>query len=136
MNRAQSWSLPPEQPTLGEHEVHIWRASLDSTLSSVRWFRRLLSRDEIARADRFHFDVDRNHFIIGRASLRKILGSYLRVDPAELLFDYDGHGKPSLAKQTDTPELNFNLAHSGALALYGIALSRKIGVDIEHIRPE
>ena len=136
MSSAHSWSLPPDQPTLGEHEVHIWRASLDYPPDSIGRFRRLLSRDELARADRFHFDIDRNHFIVGRASLRIILGFYLSIDPVKLEFDYDSYGKPSLAKPFDTTGLKFNLAHSGRLALYGMTLCPHIGVDIEQIRPE
>jgi 4'-phosphopantetheinyl transferase len=97
-------------------------------------FTQLLSRDEIEGADRFHMDIDRNHFIVGRGSLRIILGRYLRVHPASLNFEYTSYGKPSLA-QTNMG-LDFNLAHSGELALVGVTRSRRIGVDLERIRSE
>jgi 4'-phosphopantetheinyl transferase len=134
---APGWSVPRDHPALGERDLHIWRAPLDVPLASIERRSQLLSPDEVARADQFHFDIDRNHFIVGRALLRIILGRYLRVDPAELRFGCGSHGKPSLA---DTFKgglgVNFNLAHSGELAIYGITLGRQIGIDLEEIRPE
>jgi 4'-phosphopantetheinyl transferase len=133
----QAWSWPPETLLLGTDDVHVWRASLNSSAVSIEKSSQILSTDEMARADRFYFDLDRNHFIVARAWLRIIIGSYLKVDPAELKFDYSIYGKPALAKPfIETTGLDFNLAHSGELALYGITLRRKIGVDLEQIRPD
>src|SRR5205807_3837537 len=57
---------------------------------------KFLSNDEIARANRFCFELDRDNFIVARAFLRIITGYYLRADPCELRFDYGKHGKPLL----------------------------------------
>ena len=38
--------------------------------------------DERARADRYHLDRDRTRFIVGRGSLRAILGRYLGASRA------------------------------------------------------
>src|SRR5713226_2904243 len=116
---AQLWSWPPSQPTLGEHDVDIWRAPLETPPMYIRRSIKLLSRDEIARANEFYFGVDRDNFVVGRAFLRIIIGRYLQVVPSELRFDYGKHGKPSLVRAvTDGRRLEFNLSHSGKLALY------------------
>ena len=135
MNPSQSWSPPPDQLSLGTRDVHIWRASLDQSPATVAALRQLLSRDEQARADRFHFERDRRHFTVARGYLRKLLGRYLGIAPAEVRFFYAEYGKPALA--CDLPQqLIFNLAHSAGLALYAFTLSGEIGIDLEHVRPE
>jgi len=95
----------------------------------------VLSPDEQARANRFHFDKDRRHFIVARACLRKLLGQYLGIKPAELRFAYGDYGKPHLA--LDQPAImKFNLAHAGGLAVYAFTRLGEIGVDLERIKPE
>ena len=117
------------------NEVHIWRANLDLPLLQIQQLRQTLSPDEQTRADRFVFDRDRHHFIAGRGILRQILSGYVKIDPSELQFSYSKQGKPSLtAGQCDRP-VEFNLSHSHGRALYAIARERKIGIDLEYIRP-
>src|SRR3982751_3660605 len=116
----QRWLRPSELPTLGRDEVHVWCVPLDFSTTGVNRLSQLISGDEMKRARRFHFDSDRNHFIIARAWLRIILGSYSRVKPVGLKFDYSSYGKPLLSQACEGgPELTFNLTHSGELALYG-----------------
>jgi 4'-phosphopantetheinyl transferase len=128
------WRRPAKLPTLQGDQVHVWRVPLEFSPTGVNWLSQVLSKDERDRADRFHFDSDRNHFIVARAWLRIIIGSYLRVKPADLEFDYSNYGKPSLAKPfAEVTGLNFNLAHSGELAVFGMTLGRQIGIDLERI---
>jgi 4'-phosphopantetheinyl transferase len=115
-------------PKLEEDEVHVWRVSLQRSEADVIRLRDTLSADEAARADRFHFERDRRHFIAGRGLLRTLLAGYLGRRPAELRFAYGPHGKPLLA---ETGPLRFNLAHSQGLALIAITLGREVGVDVE-----
>lgn len=132
----QSWSLPPEDLTLGCDEVHVWRATLDVEASRVRSLQQILTADERARAERFHFREDRERFIVARGRLRIILGRYLMVDPSELRFSYSLYGKPSLAGGFDADALCFNLSHADGLALYAVARGRRLGVDIERVRAD
>jgi 4'-phosphopantetheinyl transferase len=135
MNSSQTWPPPPAQLSLAATDVHIWRASLEQAADAVKDLRQLLSADEQARADRFHFARDRGHFTVARASLRRLLGQYLGIAPAEIQFTYADRGKPQLPFEP-VPKLKFNLAHSGGLALYAFTNIGEIGVDLEHIRPE
>src|SRR6266699_935579 len=137
-----SWPSPPDQLSLTAKDVHIWRASLELPAAIVQTLRRLLSADEQDRADRFYFEKDRRHFTVARGFLRKLLGRYLAIAPAELRFTYAEHGKPQLAsglKSDFKPgleselarQLRFNLAHSGGLALYAFTSIGQIGIDLE-----
>jgi 4'-phosphopantetheinyl transferase len=93
------------------------------------------SADEQLRADRFYFERDRKHFIVGRGLLRAILGRYLDLEPAQVQFSYGPRGKPALANIGTGGALCFNLSHSNGLALYAVTHDRNLGIDLEYIRP-
>src|ERR1041384_4615882 len=133
---SQPWPSPPTRPRLKANDVHIRRVSLDPPDSTVEKLTEVLAIDEVTRANRFHFEADRRHFIVARACLRKLLGDYLGIGATAIHFNYSEHGKPSLEKSINAQQLSFNLAHSGSLALYAFTLKRRIGVDLEQIRPE
>jgi len=129
------WTPPPADLTLSSDDVHVWRAALDQPESRIRQFAHCLSADERARAERFHFERDRRHFIVGRGLLRAILGCYLSIEPHRLEFCYGSHGKPELGETSVGRRLRFNLSHSQGLVLYGVTRDREIGIDLERIRP-
>ena len=94
----------------------------------------MLDRAEQERAARFRCPADRVRFLVGRAALRQVLGTWLDCDPAALRFRYGPHGKPVLdGSEQTTP--HFNLAHSGNLILLAFHPSRPVGVDVERLRP-
>jgi 4'-phosphopantetheinyl transferase len=130
------WRSPPETLAIRGDEIHVWRASLDRTPSEIRSFLHNLSADERARADRFYFERDREHFIVARGMLRAILGHYVNRAPESLSFCYASHGKPALAGESDGDAIRFNLSHSHGVALYAVSRNREVGIDIEHIRSE
>ncbi len=129
------WKIPPLTLVLLDHEVHIWQVSLEQLPPTVARLAELLAEDERARADRFHFERDREHYITGRGVLRSILGKYLGISPEKIQFEYGAHGKPLLPGNTP---LRFNLAHSNNLMLLAVTLHREIGVDVEylHLMPD
>lgn len=128
------WNSPPETLALGSDEVHVWRATLDQTPSQIESFLHNLSADERARAERFHFARDREHFIVARGVLRAILGCYLNRVPECLSFCYGSHGKPALAGKSDGETIRFNVSHSHGVALYAVTRGREVGIDLERIR--
>jgi 4'-phosphopantetheinyl transferase len=114
-------------------EVHVWLADLDHP--SADSLKSLLTEDEIIRAERFHFEKDKKHYIVARALLRKLLAAYLGTTAGELRFNYAEKGKPALAG-VENSLLNFNLAHSHAKAIYAFSRGRELGVDLEFIRKD
>lgn len=122
-------------PALSGDEVHVWFAELDHPDAVVQGLGETLCPEECRRANRFRFKHDRQRFVVGRAVLRTILGRYLEIKPQEVSFEYGQFGKPSLAEELEVSKLQFNVSHSGSGALYAVAKSRKIGVDLEFLRP-
>lgn len=132
--KACSWEPAPQRPRLDGEEVHVWRAALARTPEEVEALERLLSEDELRRAESFHFPRDRSSFVVARGTLREILSLYVGVPPGLLRFGYNAFGKPELIPaQGDTP-VRFNLSHAGGLALYAVAAGREVGVDVEVVR--
>lgn len=137
------WLDPPRDPSLPENEVHIWRLPLIASETRIQALRETLDEQESQRADRFRFSQHRRHFIVARGGLRVLLGRYLRRSPERIDFEYNQYGKPFL-KDADigyceqkTPDharagtIEFNLSHSGEIALYAFSLDRRVGIDIE-----
>jgi 4'-phosphopantetheinyl transferase len=121
-------------PSLPPSAVHLWIVPLEAPETAWKSWQEVLSADEQARAARFHFERDRRRFVVTRASLRRLLASYTRSDPALLAFSYSSYNKPSLSESPT--DIRFNVSHSGELALLAITHGREVGVDIEKIRPE
>ncbi len=114
-----------------EWTVHVWLVDLsDETL--VNQCVKLLSEDEKERANKFHFDKDRSHFIIARGVLRQVLSLYLSKKSTDIQFEYGKNGKPFLPKNP----LQFNLSHAGEIALIGLTKKNIIGIDVEVINPK
>jgi 4'-phosphopantetheinyl transferase len=117
--------------TLSTDVVRIWSIRTSVSAYIAGRLARNLSVDEFARADRFGFPHLRTTFIAARGALRLILGRCLHVPAADLHFAYMSAGKPFLPAR---PSVQFNVSHSGDLALIAMASGSAIGVDVEQIR--
>jgi 4'-phosphopantetheinyl transferase len=112
-------------------EVRLWLVDVAGDPAALSQEALALSKDEIDRADRFHRAQDRARFMLARSALRHLLAEATGRQAQTLAFSLGPFGKPALIGAED---LNFNLSHSGALALIGISERRPIGVDIELMR--
>jgi len=128
-----TWSPAPPDLGLTAHQVDIWRVCLDLSTDLLLALSANLSTDELRRAERFHFQADKTHFIAAHGCLRYILTRYLPLEPHQLRFSANAYGKPCLSPERG---LDFNLSHSKDIALIAITLNRRVGVDIEHIRAD
>lgn len=128
------WELPPPTLVLGRNEVHVWQASLEESAPELDRFLHNLSADERTRAEKFHFQRDRERFITAHGILRAILNRYLDRDPKSLSFRYSSHGKPTLECESGLDAIRFNMSDSHGKALYAVTRGREIGVDLEFIR--
>ena len=118
-----------------EGEVHVWRVGLDPPGEVVAELRGLLAADEVARAERFHFEQHRRRYTVGRGALRRLLGGYLGIPPDAVRFAYGEREKPRLAEQGAGLPLQFNLSNSSELALVAVTVGPEVGVDLEAVRP-
>ena len=116
-----------------DNVVHIWRSCLEGSTADLEQAAATLSDDEIERAQRYKFSRDRRRFVAARAFLRKTLGGYLAAPPSELEFAYGRYGKPELLASHNEATLEFNLSHSGELALLAVTTDRRVGIDVERI---
>ncbi|MEP6901717.1 MAG: 4'-phosphopantetheinyl transferase superfamily protein [Actinomycetota bacterium] len=132
--RQDIWQQSSGQQSLKDGEIHIWRANLNQESLSVQQFLKTLSADEKQKADKYYFDKDRNHFIVARGTLRKILSGYLGIAPNEICFAYNLFGKPILDVKNN--QFRFNVSHSQGLALFAITREREVGIDLEFIRSD
>lgn len=133
---APTWLALSELKPLDPADVHLWLVNLESGAESLPLLEQTLSPDEQARAAKFRQTGDRARFIIGRGILRHLLSRYTGLAPSAICFSYNSYGKPALKSPSNaTPPLQFNLSHSGGLALYGFTQEHLIGVDLEQHRP-
>lgn len=126
-------TLSFNQFTIRTGQIHVWRIPLSANQNSIRIARLLLSKDEVMRADRFCFERDRRRFTVARASLRRVLACYIKMEAQHLVFDYSHSGKPRLSNTQESTPLNFNLSHSGDVSLLAIAPDFSLGIDIERV---
>jgi 4'-phosphopantetheinyl transferase len=115
-----------------QEEVQVWRVDLEPPSETVDRLRPLLSPDETRRAGAFFREADRIRHIVTRGALRTLLGRYGNIAPTEIEFTYSLHHKPACPRLWP---IQFNVAHSGTLALIAFAHSQSVGVDVEQIRP-
>lgn len=113
--------------------IDVWCADRRQPDSVLDRLRRSLSSDEVKRAARLTRDEDQLRFVAGRGILRDLLGRYLRRPPEALRFRYGPHEKPALLEGPEPGRLFFNVAHTGYVSLYGFAVDRELGVDIEAV---
>jgi 4'-phosphopantetheinyl transferase len=112
--------------------IALWLCKLDQSSEESMVLARSLSPLEIARADRFGTPALRARWIAGRASLRRLLGAALSIEPAAVVLHRGRRGRPELAAEY---AIDFNVSHTDNVAIIGIATGlgpgARIGVDIE-----
>jgi 4'-phosphopantetheinyl transferase len=119
---------------LQPEEVHLWLIDFVLSAGNVRGLADYLSPDERAKAARFHFERDREQFIIAHAALRLLLARYCQLEPEQVRFVVNSYGKPALVLPVNQTVLHFNLSHSHGYALVALTRLCEIGVDIEYMR--
>ncbi|MEQ8589395.1 MAG: 4'-phosphopantetheinyl transferase superfamily protein [Thalassobaculaceae bacterium] len=114
--------------------IRLRTVNLNRSPSVVNHLLKLLSDDEIDRAERFRFPRDRRRFIIRRAALRQIIAKEVGTPAEHLRFSAEPEfGRPFLAVP-DATGLGFSSSHSEELGLIGLGASARFGVDMERVR--
>jgi 4'-phosphopantetheinyl transferase len=126
---APQWCLGPSELSIVPGEVHLWRVDLAVPLLVDEVLAETLSDQETSRAGGFINNELKRKYANSHLALRKILSKYQDCPPHQLDFSVTKRGKPYL----DNTPLQFNLSHSGELALVAVAVGGacRIGVDVE-----
>lgn len=115
-------------------QIHLWLA-FPGEITDQRLlgeYRRLLSREELQKQQRFYFERDRHRYLVTRAMVRVVLSKYAAVAPHEWRFDVHAYDKPSItAEHAAASGLTFNVSHTSRVVLLGVAVGRALGVDVE-----
>jgi len=117
-----------------ERVVHVLTVRQDDpdVRTQLERYRALLTDEEHAREARFHFDADKERFVIGRALTRLQLSRFLGGDPRAWRLVTNAHGRPELASPT-RPPLGFNVSHTHGLVACAVTGTPDVGVDVECI---
>jgi 4'-phosphopantetheinyl transferase len=119
-----------------KNEIHSWSVRIDDPEFCLTCGESILSPEEKERASRFKFEKGRTRYIVSHAALRSILCDYLNIAPQDLQFSTGANGKPALTKVPGQCWLQFNLSHSGDVALIALTWRREIGVDVEYVKQD
>lgn len=130
----ENWRKTLNPSPLRDGEIDLWCVCLEHDQPSIDSFFDSLSEDEKQRANRLVFARDREYFIVGRGTLRRILGGYLACRPENVRFSYNGFGKPRLA--AEDCGLRFNVSHSRGIGVIAVTQNREVGIDIEYVDRE
>lgn len=129
------WRHPPSDLTLSQSEVHLWKGRItDFEADAEVFYGGSLPKDEKEKADNISSRENRKAYIISRGILRTVLSEYLKVKPGDIVFEYNEHGKPSIADGLNPRNVRFNLSHSNDLILYAVARNKEVGIDVEYMR--
>lgn len=115
-------------------DVEIHTASLLASDADVERTLAMLSRKERERYDDCKNAVVARRFAIGRAILRRILGSELGLAPAAVPIATGDHGKPVLCRAATRRSLWFSAAHCEDLLLVALSHTADVGIDVERAR--
>ena len=122
--------LPPD-------EIHL-HITDDPTITDpdlLAGYEALLTAEERARRDRFHFPRHRHQFLVARALIRTTLTRYYpEVQPADWRFEANDYGRPHIVG-AGAGLLDFNLSHTEGRIVLAVCRSPLPGVDIERANP-
>jgi 4'-phosphopantetheinyl transferase len=115
-------------------QAHIWACEtrLHAAMADSKW---MLTEDELQRASRFRDLEARHAFVVAHGWVRKVLSAYTDIPPHLLRFETGPYGKPFIERRLDHQNVEFNLSHSGSIAILAVTAGVPIGIDIERIRP-
>lgn len=114
-----------------ERDIHVWNVDLNCDRDRINELSQFLTEPERQRAAKFINPTHGDRWIVARGYLRQILGQYLDLNPAQIVFTLGEQGKPAV----EGIQLQFNLSHSRDRAVYGISAQDPVGIDIEYIHP-
>ncbi len=120
---------------LNSKQVHLWYLPLEERRSDDlrKAAQRLISSEELARAQSFLNPKARDLYVLSRSFLRAVLSQYVGVSPQDWKFRTNRYGKPEIASPASAQSLRFNLTNTDGLVCCVVAFGRDVGIDAEAI---
>lgn len=118
-----------------ECEVIVNYLDLDEWKSEEATLKTILNRAEIEKMNQYRFPGQAARFGVCRAYLRLLVGMYLDIKPRDIEIGVNKYGKPILVNEHNNCDLQFNVSHTGKLAVVAVMKNRQIGVDVEQVLP-
>lgn len=131
---SRSTCVPSCHELAGE-SLNVW--VLDATHGDVELATSYLDGDEARRAAALKGPGDRARYVVAHAALRQLLGHYLALAPADVVYTREAcprcggpNGRPVLDQSP--PGLHFSLSTRGHVILIAVATA-PVGVDVEAV---
>ena len=126
-----------DKSPLSDNSARVWFATPGdyASDSDVKSLLSWLSAEERQRYARFHFDRDRQQFLVAHAMLRDVLSGHMGLAADRLRFTVLENGRPEIDASQNPGRLRFSLSHTRKLVC--CVLTRRIacGIDVEGIAP-
>ena len=121
--------VAPTPLTPPSDAISLWWCMLTMPAPTLARIVDWLAPAERIRMERFAGETLRTRYLVGRASLRWILGRAIDASPQDVAIERGLRGRPRLAGNAD---IDFNVSHTADVALIGLSRAGRIGVDVEH----
>jgi 4'-phosphopantetheinyl transferase len=106
--------------------MQVWKASLQERPSAAELDQ--LASSELAKAQRFVYEVHARRYLAARVALRAILAMETGLAPRDIVMSYGPFGKPRIDARFG---IHFNLSHCEDVALVVVSRNGEVGIDIE-----
>nr|WP_321223484.1 4'-phosphopantetheinyl transferase superfamily protein [uncultured Psychroserpens sp.] len=111
----------------------LFKIKLSSYYKLVPKLTNYLNDTEKLRAKKYHFDKDRNQFIITRSLLKFILAQRAGLSITNIHIEIDTNRKPYL---TTNQSICFNVTHANDYALILVRDDKNVGIDVEYLNAD
>jgi len=116
---------------MGGNFIDIWYGDILINEAKEKSYFLLLNEQEKQKSSTFIRPELQKKYIKTRGVLRKVLSSYLNIDPQEIKIKTTDYGKPFI----DHASLFFNLSHTANKFVIVVSNTGEVGIDLEQNKP-
>ena len=118
--------------------VYLWFTFVEEIHNKLLLaeYKNLLPEEELERLSRFRFHAHKQRYLVGRALIRTILSRYTGLDPKQVVFSREEHGRPYLLRSWKSPLPQFSLSYTDGLVGVALTLESRVGIDVENTSRE
>jgi 4'-phosphopantetheinyl transferase len=118
--------------TLDNSYLNVYYSKTKELGSYFAELKKYISHEEKIRAQKFHYEADRETYVTCHALLRLILAKYINTTPLEIRFETGRNNKPGIHNNL----IYFNIAHTRNEFAIAVCNNFHVGIDIESIHQD